>query len=460
MARTIVTRVRKHSHLRPRLRIVPARANPGITRDFVMRALLYWFFGGIGIGIAVLILAQGAGAETIKLPGANGVLTPVPVVSIKGAQAGDYVDAREVARILRGTYQYNPATRIFVIDAQGRKTSFLVGSERFLIRKTGVAPVAGRVTKPPIRNRGRTLMPRTSASSFLKQFNKAAMKTIPSNLLENLPIPIKPDTRATSPVPAPSTNATPVTTPVAIVPGNARVAPFIRNIVIDAGHGDQDAGAVGPGGTKEKDVNLDVAVKLADFLSARTAGKVTLTRKDDTFLSLKERVDRAKGVHADLFISVHTNSSGGRNRRLATGSEVYFFSSPSDEDARRAEKLEGGPFDPKAEGIDPVLWDLMLAGNVVESHKLAEAVSARLPKAVGLPNRGVRSARFYVMYYGVMSNIPSILVELGFVSNPDEEQKLADPEWRTKAAEAIAGATVEYLKDLERRYPGGKGWVR
>jgi N-acetylmuramoyl-L-alanine amidase len=102
----------------------------------------------------------------------------------------------------------------------------------------------------------------------------------------------------------------------------------------------------------------------------------------------------------------------------------------------------------------------MLAGNVVESHKLAEMVSKVLPGAVGLPNRGVKSARFYVMYYGVMSNFPSILVELGYLSNPEEEAKLGNPEWRQKAASAIADAVVQYLEDLERRYPEGRGWSR
>lgn len=467
LGRTIAARAKKAPPARL-LRLAPSSRGPSIDRQFLVRALLYWFFGGLGIGVAVMIMAHAAWAETAKLPGAGGTLESVNLIRLTGDRAGEYVDARDAARILRGSYRYDAASRVATIEAQGRKASLLVGGERIVIARPGASQIAGRLPKPPIRDRGRTLLTRAAALSFLRQFNTASSKPLAAAVAERVPLPLKPREVAPA-VPSTGPTAVPIPSPPAASTepqasgpdsGARRVASFIRSIVIDPGHGDHDAGAIGPGGTKEKDINLDVGTKLAQMLSERVAGRVTMTRRDDTFLSLRERVELAKRVKADLYISVHTNSAGGPNRRAATGTEVYFFSTPSDEDARHAERLEGGPFDPKAEGIDPVLWDLMLSGNVVESHKLAEAVSRRLPGAIGLVNRGVRSARFYVMYYGVMSNIPSILVELGYVSNPSEEAKLADPEWRSKAAGVIANAVVEYLKDLEKRYPEGRGWVR
>jgi len=345
---------------------------------------------------------------------------------------GQQIKLSDLSKILGGSFTYDPVAGKAVLKAEGKEAILMEGSSRFVVSKSGFRTVSGLLPDTPVRARAQLFLTVPSARAFLKQFHAAASRPFPTSLLE--PLPIKPSVRDTG------------------------IAPFIRNIVIDAGHGDHDAGAIGPGGLREKDINLDVACKLADALGARVAGRVSLTRNDDRFLALSERVNVAKRVKADLFISVHTNSAPRSSGRTASGTEVYFFSSPSDEDARRAERLHGGPFDPRSVGVDPVLFDLMLAGNVIESNKLAEYVVSTLPRKVGLPNRGVKSARFYVMYYGVMSNIPSILIELGFVSNPTEEVKLGNPEWRTKAAEGIAEATVAYLKDLERRYPDGRGW--
>jgi N-acetylmuramoyl-L-alanine amidase len=454
---------------RPDFRVI---ATPPRRRIDWRLAVFYWLCGGAGILLALLVLAQGARAQSVRLPGAGGRLETVETrrftESDRGIRPGEYVSERDLARILRGTWRYDGAARTLAITAEQKTATFMPGADRFVIAKPSMTQVAGRLPRSPVRRQGVTWFERSAAQAFLKQFHAAAFRPLGAAIAAVIPNPFKPDSVPARPMgpgestawPAPVAAAPRPTAPPPPAVSTGRVAPFIRNIVIDAGHGAHDAGAVGPGGTREKDVNLDVALKLERALASRVAGRLHQTRRDDTFLELRQRVDVAKRQKADLFISIHANSSGSRNRHLASGVEVYFFSSPSDEDARLAERIEGGPFDPRAEGIDPVLWDLMLAGNVVESHKLAEAVIARLPRAAGLPNRGVKSARFYVMYYGVISNFPSILIELGFLSNPDEEKKLADPEWRTTAAEAIADAVTDYLRDLERRYPGGRGWIR
>lgn len=438
-------------------------------------AVFYWLCGGAGILLALLVLAQAARAQPLRLPGAGGRLETVETRRFteadRGIKPGEYVSERELARILRGTWRHDGAARTLTITAERKTATFMPGADRFVIAKAGMTRVAGRLSRPPVRRHGITWFERAAAQTFLRQFHAAAFRPLGAALAAALPNPFRPDSVPAHPLapgestawPAPAPPAPPVretAPPPAPSVSTGRVAPFIRNIVIDAGHGGRDPGAIGPGGTREKDIVLDVALRLEAALAPRVAGRIHQTRRDDTFLELRQRVDVARRRKADLFISIHANSSGAPNRHLATGFEVFFFSSPSDEDARLVERIEGGPFDPRAEGIDPILWDLMLAGNVVESHKLAKTVQARLPEAIGLRDRGVKSARFYVLYYGVLSNFPSILVELGFLSNPDEERKLADPEWRATAAAALAESVTEYLRDLELRYPGGLGWTR
>lgn len=241
-------------------------------------------------------------------------------------------------------------------------------------------------------------------------------------------------------------------------------APFIRTIVIDAGHGGDDLGAVsrprrGHRRVLEKDVNLAIALRLAKELGARHGARIVLTRDRDVFVPLPDRVRIAREADADLFISIHGNAVRGRRAYTASGTEVYFFGRPTDEDAALLAEAEGA-FEVEKSEIDPVLWDLMLAGNVIESNALAREVAARLPASIGIPNRGVKSARFYVLHYGVVSNIPSILVEVGFISNPTEASLLGRDQTQAKAAEAIADAVLRYLEALERRHPGGKGWRR
>lgn len=254
----------------------------------------------------------------------------------------------------------------------------------------------------------------------------------------------------------------------ASAPRIPRVAPrswkAIRNIVIDPGHGGHDAGAIGPRGLREKDVVLDISRRVTDLLRAHGGQQaVHMTRSEDVFIPLPGRVEIAKQRNADLFVSIHINSMPRRRRSRrrvpATGTEVYYFSDPSDADAARVAASEG-EFDVSQSSMNPVLFDLLLQGNVIESSALARAVHARLPGAIGLPPRGVKTARFYVLHYGVVSNIPSILIEVGFVSNPAEEAKLRDPAFRQRAAESIAESLVSFGRDLETRYPDGRGWRR
>ncbi|RMH55490.1 MAG: hypothetical protein D6679_11605 [Candidatus Hydrogenedentota bacterium] len=432
------------------------------------QAILYWIVGFLGIAFSVLILSTAVSAGVLRIETADGYheVTTVPMPA--GEKVIPAVPLDELCRALDGTFSFNPASGEILFETGGNRWRFLLDSLLY----SRIAPsgkiTLGELDDPPLLKKGRLYLTGTSVKKFLGG-RGVLLNPPPSLKKENVAGASRGagsaegkgrETEAKSE--EPRSDGRKAGTPTAFpreVP-KRKLAPFIRNIVIDAGHGDQDAGAIGPGGTLEKDVNLAVALKLARFLEQIAAGKVWLTRKDDRFLELSRRVAVAREKKADLFISIHSNSAGGATGRAASGMEVYFFSEPSDEAARLAEKLEGGAFSPESVGIDPILWNLMVTGNVVESHKLAKVVASVVPARVDVPNRGVKSARFYVLYYGVVSNIPSILVELGFISNPREERRLADPEWQERVAKALADAIGKYLKDLEQRYPNGEGWER
>lgn len=225
--------------------------------------------------------------------------------------------------------------------------------------------------------------------------------------------------------------------------------PGIRTIVIDPGHGGKEVGAVGANGLLEKDVTLTVARKLASALESKLGARVVLTRDDDSLVSLDQRTAIANQYKADLFISVHMNAAVVKGAR---GSETYFLSlDASDEQARRAAELENsGAGQPSESGADLklILWDLAHQEYVQESSRFAQAVQEELNKATGVQNRGVKQAPFKVL---VGATMPAALVEVGFISNPDEESKLRSGEFQNLMVEAISRAVERYKREYETR---------
>ena len=219
-------------------------------------------------------------------------------------------------------------------------------------------------------------------------------------------------------------------------------------IVIDPGHGGVETGAVGPGGLQEKDVTLDLARRLKELLQ-RQGATVVLTRDDDRVLPLDDRTAIANQNRAELFLSLHLNAS---KRKSAVGAETYFLSpSATDADAKSLAAAENASRStseaapaPSA-GLDLILWDLAQNSHLTESSKLAEAVQRGLNGLTGVKDRGVRQAPFRVLMGATM---PAILVESGFISNPDEESRLKDDAYKDKLAHAIAQAVSEFRQQL------------
>ena len=221
-------------------------------------------------------------------------------------------------------------------------------------------------------------------------------------------------------------------------------------IVVDPGHGGVETGATGPSGAVEKDLALALARRLKIALERATGAAVVLTRDEDRQVPLDERAAIANHNRAELFISVHLNAS---KRRGAVGAETYFLSpDATDDEARTLAALEnraaGVPEMPPAgrpegeRGLDLILWDLAQNQYLAESGRLAESVQKELNALAGTKDRGVRQAPFSVLMGATM---PAILVEVGFITNPEEEARLKDPAYEDKIVEAIVRAVRVYL---------------
>jgi N-acetylmuramoyl-L-alanine amidase len=228
----------------------------------------------------------------------------------------------------------------------------------------------------------------------------------------------------------------------------------IRKIVIDPGHGGKDPGAIGPSGLKEKDITLSIARILRDKLT-KAGYKVVMTRDSDKFISLWKRIYIANRENADLFISIHANSS--RSRR-ASGFEVYYLAPASDEEARALAAAENYPLGiaekiPDDTAVQATIWDLLYSENRKDSIQLAKNIIRALNKKMGTRNRGIKSANFYVLRGAQM---PAILVEVGFISNRYEESKLKTWTFKNKIADAL----VEGIKNYEREYILTAGFTR
>ncbi|HZC67905.1 MAG TPA: N-acetylmuramoyl-L-alanine amidase [Nitrospirales bacterium] len=222
----------------------------------------------------------------------------------------------------------------------------------------------------------------------------------------------------------------------------------IETIVLDPGHGGRDPGAIGPGGLTEKEVVLDVARRLRDLLRDRLGKKVLMTRDKDVFAELDDRAKFANGHKADLFVSIHINS---HPRRTTRGIEMYHFGTASDRRAMEVAARENGDtIDHARDFVDMIKADLALSKRIEESQNLAWETKLAVANHVGahysLEDHGVKTAPFYVLRYTAM---PSILVELAFISNPIEERRLRQPDFRQKVAEGLFEGIRNYLNSVQ-----------
>lgn len=219
----------------------------------------------------------------------------------------------------------------------------------------------------------------------------------------------------------------------------------IGRIVVDAGHGGHDTGTIGPNGLMEKDLVLDVAVRLGKLLQSRMGAEVVYTRDDDTFIPLETRTAIANQNEADLFISVHANSSSDADAR---GVETYYLNFTSSRDALEVAARENAVSEKSIHELQDLVKKIALKEKIEESREFASDVQSALYSGLaskGLRNRGVKKAPFIVL---IGANMPSILAEISFVSNPADAKRLKSPEYRQKIAESLYRGTAKYVSGL------------
>ena len=221
----------------------------------------------------------------------------------------------------------------------------------------------------------------------------------------------------------------------------------IGKIVIDPGHGGHDTGTIGPNGLREKDVVLDVAKRLGRLLEGRLGAEVIYTRRDDTFIPLETRTAIANRERADLFISIHANSSDDEDAR---GVETYYLNFTSSPDALEVAARENAVSEKSIYELQDLVKKIALKEKIDESREFAGDVQQSLYGGLslanaGLRNRGVKKAPFIVL---IGANMPSILAEISFVSNPTDARKLESAEQRQRIAEALYRGVAKYAHGL------------
>ena len=219
-------------------------------------------------------------------------------------------------------------------------------------------------------------------------------------------------------------------------------------VVIDPGHGGDDIGALGPSGLPEKDVTLDIARRLKTRIQSELDAEVILTRDADKTLALDDRTSIANHNHADLFVSIHANASRRGNAR---GAETYFLSyQATDDESRAVAAIENNTLGleegvQKNGNLEMVLWDLAQSAFLKESSVLAEMIQENLNDVLDIANRGIKQAPFRVLMGATM---PAVLIEVAFITSPEEERRLKDPAFKDK----LSGAIFDSVRKFHDKY--------
>jgi N-acetylmuramoyl-L-alanine amidase len=316
------------------------------------------------------------------------------------------------------------------------------GSALSDVATLGSQPDQVRATRRPTTAPVVASVPGTTPATQLGSFRPNSVTRPPASAraADDVPPAEAGSSGIPAPEPAPSTQHLP----------NSMVRALglkINRIVIDAGHGGHDSGTLGPGGLEEKDVVLDVALRLGRLLKQRLGADVIYTRSDDTFIPLETRTAIANEAQADLFISIHANSSSDTSAR---GVEVYYLNFTSSADALEVAARENAVSDESIHQLSDLVKKIALQDKINESREFASDVDQSLyagldPGNPGLKDRGVKKAPFVVL---IGANMPSILAEISFLTNPDDAEELREPQYRQRIAESLYRGVSRYVSSL------------
>jgi N-acetylmuramoyl-L-alanine amidase len=226
----------------------------------------------------------------------------------------------------------------------------------------------------------------------------------------------------------------------------------VGRIVIDPGHGGHDSGTLGPGGIEEKDVVLDVALRVGRLLHDRLGAEIVYTRDNDTFIPLETRTAIANKAQADLFLSIHANSSPEPEAR---GVEAYYLNFTSDPTALDVAARENALSTSGVHQLSDLVRKIALKDKIDESREFAADIDTGLYDGLhkgnpGLKDRGVKKAPFVVL---IGAQMPSVLAEISFLTNPDDAEELSEPEYRERIAKALDAGVERYLRGLSGTRP-------
>jgi N-acetylmuramoyl-L-alanine amidase len=260
-------------------------------------------------------------------------------------------------------------------------------------------------------------------------------------------IDLLPSTTDATPAPIPAPTPSPAPDPGLLIPTQGP-ATGLRTVVIDPGHGGDELGTQGSKGTLEKEITLSVARRLRTLIESRLGLKVFLTRDDDRTMSLDERSAFANNHHADVFLSIHANSAVRPSMR---GAEVYYLTvERADEEARKRADASSTTLPALGGGnrtIDLILWETAQARYLEQSAALAGFIEQALAGRVEMSPRAVQQAPFRVL---VGANMPAALVEIGYLSNAEQEGQLTTPAYQEQVAMALLDALIKFRELLER----------
>ncbi len=394
-------------------------------------------------------LLLGAGSVPFALQAAGGAVTTVRAIEVQARP-----DATQVSLQLSGATPYS----FFMLDAPRRavldleRSRFVAGGA--LPAPTGLARGVRVAARPDGALR---LVIDLPAGAVARASAGAASGSSPYRLLVDLEARgvRLPEVAAT---PAGTTVSTPAVvgpaTPASATPVRAAHAPLESGrpviVAIDAGHGGQDPGAIGGGGTREKDVVLSIARDVAARINREPGMRAVLTRQGDYFLTLRQRIGKARAAKADMFVSIHADSVRDRS---VSGASVYVLSEKgaSDEQARwlaereNAADLKGGvSLDDKDGMLASVLLDLSQSASIASSMHAAERVLRSLDRVADVRKPRVQQAGFVVLK---SPDIPSMLVETAFISNAGDERMLSRADRRERLSEAIFRGVHGYFED-------------
>ncbi len=350
-------------------------------------------------------------------------------VEAEKLSGGEYLPLRETAAFVGARCYFYEMPRRLVISKGTNRTTLILGGDLLYANRS----LYKQTEDSLVVNRGQVLVSIPLARQIFAEVLGIPVRWEDENDQITMGVGEAYQVQTPAPTPADQQPPRPKTQP--------KPRPYaVKKVMLDPGHGGYDSGAVGPSKYYEKTAALDIALRIRKILSKRRDIQVVMTRDKDKFISLENRVKKAKQSKADLFLSIHCNAS---RSRYAHGVETYIYSAQasSSKAARSADRENQ-----EANWMSFMMADLQHEAFKLRSNNLGIQVIRQVKRRLGLKDRKVEKGPFYVL---ARAGMPAVLVEVAFISNPKEEARLKTAKFRQQVAEAICRAIIDYKQLVE-----------